>query len=176
MLHPHCHHGLTEALRVVSVAEEPVLHHFCLGATWDGAAGEACCQLCGTLLKAVDRHRVQAIGGLQRMRELLSIIKLTTMSPTASTKNAQNYLVFILGFCLDFFCERFKDEIQSGHIDCATTMARVEIGYSLLPHQYVFTHTWFCHYILSLVFSSHTKCVISTQSLSHSSIQFLPHH
>ena len=48
---------------MVAVAEEPILQHLRIDATRTGAAGEACRRLCNTLLKAVDWHRVQAIGG-----------------------------------------------------------------------------------------------------------------
>jgi hypothetical protein len=45
------------------MAEEPILQHLRIDTTWAGAAGEACRRLCDALLKAVDRHRLQAVGG-----------------------------------------------------------------------------------------------------------------
>jgi hypothetical protein len=43
------------------MAEEPILQHLRIDATWTGAAGEVCRRLCNALLEAVDWHRVQAI-------------------------------------------------------------------------------------------------------------------
>jgi hypothetical protein len=45
------------------MVEEPILQHLRIDATRTGTAGEACRRLCNALLKAVDWHRVQAIGG-----------------------------------------------------------------------------------------------------------------
>ncbi len=52
-VHSHCH-GITEAPRVVSMAEEPILQHLRIDATWDGAARDA-------LLAAVNWHRLKTI-------------------------------------------------------------------------------------------------------------------
>ena len=61
-VHPRCH-NIAEAPRVVSMAEELILQHLHINATWAGAAGEACRRLCDALLKILHRHQVQAIGG-----------------------------------------------------------------------------------------------------------------
>jgi hypothetical protein len=45
------------------MAEEPILQHLRIDATWTGPAREACRHLCNAILKAVDWHRVQAIRG-----------------------------------------------------------------------------------------------------------------
>jgi hypothetical protein len=43
------------------MAEEPVLQHLRIDATWAGAAGEASRRLCDALLEAVNWHQLKAI-------------------------------------------------------------------------------------------------------------------
>jgi hypothetical protein len=53
------------------MAEEPVLEHVHRDTTGTGTTREACSCLGNTLLKAVDRHRIKAVGGTRMSIEIL---------------------------------------------------------------------------------------------------------